>query len=391
MLTPAMAALLVFQVFSGILVAPLLTLFPVYVEKELHLSPVFSANIRVLSVVFGGLVALVGGAVSDTLGRKPSYLLAMTGIIAAGLIFLVRSPGLMYGLAVYSGLMFGLGTVAGLSYVMDAAPRHTLALATASYFVGGTLGNALGSAVSGWVAKEVPGGYALLGGTMAAGHALLLLAAWAALPALPRPETPRTLAALAGGFGEFLRRGEVWGLLALRFLPTVYWGCVTLLMPLLLFRLTGSEKPAGYYSGVSLVLSAACQLAAGRLVDRIGVGRPALAAVSLVTVAALGQGIFAHGPWLLMGFGLLGAGAAWTLSITMTTFVQVLSTEETKAKLLGLTHLAWSGGFLAGTLLSGYLGRDAAQARVALLLCGAGCALAAALTLPLVRALPHKG
>src|SRR5438045_5054653 len=94
MLTPAMAVLLLFRICSGILVAPLLTLFPVYVEKQLHLTPVFSAGIRVLSVVSGGLVALVGGAVCDALGRKPAYLLAMTGVISAGMIFFLRSPAL---------------------------------------------------------------------------------------------------------------------------------------------------------------------------------------------------------------------------------------------------------------------------------------------------------
>ena len=99
LLTPAMTVLLVFQVCSGILAAPLLTLFPVYVERQLHLSPVFSAGIRVLSVLSGGAAALVGGAVCDALGRKPAYLLAMTGVVSAGMIFLVRDPGLMAPLA----------------------------------------------------------------------------------------------------------------------------------------------------------------------------------------------------------------------------------------------------------------------------------------------------
>ncbi|MGV3722712.1 MAG: hypothetical protein ACO1SX_17555, partial [Actinomycetota bacterium] len=82
-MTPPLIALLLFQVVSGALVAPLLSLFPVYVERDLGLSTVFSANIRILSVCSGGLVALVGGAVCDALGRKPAYLLAMTGVVAA--------------------------------------------------------------------------------------------------------------------------------------------------------------------------------------------------------------------------------------------------------------------------------------------------------------------
>jgi MFS family permease len=342
-----------------------------------------------ISGITGGAMALAGGAVCDALGRKPSFLLAMTGITAAGLTFLTHSPLLIGLLAAYSGLMFGLGTVAGLAYVMETSPPRALALATGTYFLMGTLGNAGGSAVSGWVARDVPHGYAVLGAVMAIGHTALLVVAWRLLPPLPRPDTPRTLAVLAGGYGALFARREVWLLLGLRFLPTVYWGCVTLLVPLLLFRQTGSEKPAGFYTGASLVLSAICQLTAGRFVDQRGVRGPVLVAVSLVTVAALGQGSFTASPWALMGFGLLGAGAAWSLSITMTTLVRQLSSEEERAKLLGVTHMAWSAGFMAGTLAGGYLAKRAGlgQAPLALMI-SAGCCLAAVACA--VAVLPHR-
>jgi MFS family permease len=164
----------------------------------------------------------------------------------------------------------------------------------------------------------------------------------------------------------------VQALLALRFLPTVYWGAVTFLMPLLIYRLTGSEEPAGIYTGASLLVSAVCQAGAGRVVDRAGVRAPVLSAISLVTLAAVGQGLFTGSLWGLAAWGLLGAGAAWTLSITMTTLVQSLSTDETRARLLGLTHVAWSAGFLSGKLLSGYLARTRGigDAPLVFLICG---------------------
>lgn len=379
-LTPALTVLLILQVFSGILVAPLLTLFTVYVERELHRAPEFAANVRLISGITGGAMALVGGAVCDALGRKRSFLLAMTGITAAGLSFLTPSPLLIGLLAAYSGLMFGLGTVAGLAYVMETSPPRALALATGGYFLMGTLGNAVGSAAAGWVASAVPHGYQILGAVMAVGHTLLLVVAWRLLPALPSPETPRTLEALTGGYGGLFARRTVWLLLALRFLPTVYWGCATFLMPLLLFRLTGAEKQPGLYVGASLIVSAICQLGAGRMVDQYGVRIPALVAVSLVTVAAMGQGLFTAHPWVLMGFGLLGAGAAWSVSITMTTLVRELSTEEERAKLLGVTHMAWSAGFMSGTLAAGYLAKRVGlgQAPLALLISAGCCCIAVA-------------
>ncbi|MCC2669074.1 MAG: Major Facilitator Superfamily [Armatimonadetes bacterium] len=374
--TPALAVFFIFQVLSGILVAPLLSLFPVFVERHLGLSTVFSANIRVLSVCAGGVVALFGGALSDALGRKPAYLLAMTGVISSGLIFLLDSPPLMYPLALYSGLMFGLGAVAGLSYVMDAAPRHTLALATACYFMSGTLGNAVGSAFSGIAARELQGGYRIIGLTIVIGQVLLLLGAWLLVPSLPRPAARRGVEALGAGFGEMLRESRSWALLALRFLPTVYWGCATLLMPLLLFRLTGSEKPAGYYASASMVLSAVCQLVMGRIVDRFGPRVPVFAAITVVTVATLGQGLCAGSVPGLVAFGLLGAGGAWSLSVSMTTLVHQLGTEDNRAKLLGLTHVAWSAGFLAGTLMSGWLAREHGQGGAAFLVSAACCVVA---------------
>lgn len=377
-LTPALGALLLFQVFSGILVAPLLTLFPVYVERRLGLPPTVSANVQVLSGIAGGVMALAGGALCDLVGRKRTYLLAMSGVLATGLIFLTHNLAQLSMLALYGGLMFGLGAVAGLTYVMETAPPKHLALATGSYFLCGTLGNAAGSWLAGWAASRLANGYSTMGMAVVGCEAVLILAAWRLLPDLPRPDTPRTFEALLGGYSSFMRRPAVLALLALRFLPTVYWGCVTFLMSLLLYRLTGSEEAAGQYTGASLIVSAVCQVAAGRTIDRLGVRAPALLAITLVTAASLGQGLFTGNVAALIAWGLLGAGAAWTLSITMTTLVQSLSTDETRAKLLSMTHVAWSAGFLTGKLVSGYLARTRGigDAPLAFLVCSGCCALA---------------
>ena len=83
--------------------------------------------------------------------------------------------------------------------------------------------------------------------------------------------------------------------------------------------------------------------------------------------------------------------SAWSLSITMTTLVQELSTEETKAKLLGITHVAWSGGFLTGTALTGYLAREKGHGAEALLISGGCCALGILCALGVVLALPRRG
>ena len=374
-----LACLLSFQVISGLLVAPVFALFPVYVESRLHLTSDFSGLIRGLFVLASAVTAFLGGALCDAIGRKPAYLLGMTGVISAGALFMVPHPAWMYPLALYGGVMFGLGSVAGQSYLMDAAPRRSLALATAGFFTAGTLGNAVGSSISGEVVRLSPeAGYWLLGVAMAAGHSLLLLVAWRLLPEIVRAQAEGPRLHVLAGLGGLMRRPATWFLLGLRYLPTAYWGITTLLMPLLLFRATGKATWAGNYTAASLVLSAACQVGAGRLVDRFGPRVPMLVAISLVTVGTIGQWLCAGNPWALSAWGLLGAGAAWSLSITMTTLVRELSTEDTRGSLLGLTHTAWSAGFLTGTLAGGFAARQIGHGAEAFLV-GAGCCAAAVL------------
>jgi MFS family permease len=374
LLTPALGRLLLFQLCSGILVAPLFSLFQIYVERRLGLSTVFAAQIRFLFSLTGGLMALAGGALCDALGRKPAYLLAMAGVVLAGLLFLIPDIRWLYPLALAAGVLFGLGAVAGQAYLMDAAGHTSLGLATAAFFMTGTLGNAVGNAAAGRIAPGAHG-YETLGWLMAGGHGVLLLLAWRLLPDLPQRGKPQTLLAVAGGYGELLRRADVWALLAVRFLPTFYWGCATFLVPLLLYRLTHTERTAGDYTSANLVLSAACQFGMGRLLDRVGPRVPVLAAMSLLTLAALGQGLWGLRPAWLVLFGMVGGGAAWSLSISMTTLIRALSTEETSARLLGITHMAWSAGFMSGTLASGFLARRGSGLAV-FLLSGAGCAAA---------------
>jgi MFS family permease len=255
----------------------------------------------------------------------------------------------------------------------------------------GTMGNAVGSAASGWIADSVPSGYAVLGLSTGIGHTLLIGLAALLLPALKRPEVPEGAKALLGGYGQLFRAPSIWALLALRFLPTVYWGAVTFLMPLLLFRLTRSEEPPGYYTSVSLVLSAVCQVGMGRIVDRYGARVPVVVAVTTLAVAVTGQALFVHSVWGLVLFGLLGAGAAWSVSVSMTTLVQGLSTDETRARLLGITHVFWSGGFLGGTFLASRLvGRHGSGAD-AFWLSAACCILAVVCAVVVVRSTIDKG
>jgi MFS family permease len=143
--------------------------------------------------------------------------------------------------------------------------------------------------------------------------------------------------------------------LMLRFLPTCYWGAHRLLLPLLIFRLTGTKAGAADYSAISLFVAAVCQLLTGRWCDRAGPRRPAMVAICLVTASTALTAVFANSLAGLYVFGVLGAASAWSLSTTMPRFIRDIAPEGGQATLVGVAHLSWSMGMLSGSLGGGYL------------------------------------
>ena len=143
-------------------------------------------------------------------------------------------------------------------------------------------------------------------------------------------------------------------LIGLRVFPTYYWGSVNLLMPILIFRIAG-DKVTGYYGAFSLLFAFICQFTTGRICDAVGHRVPALVANAVVTILAFGLAFFHYSLVGLEIFGILGAGAAWALSTTIPRFINEFTEPHEKGHGVGLTHLAWSTGFLIGYVASGFL------------------------------------
>ncbi|MFN3652806.1 MAG: MFS transporter [Armatimonadota bacterium] len=390
MWSPALSSLLFLQVLSGILVAPLFSLFPVYVEGHLHLPASFTGILRALFVLMGGITAFAGAYLVDLLGRKRAFLLGMTGVIAAACMFLTGSPAWMLLLGVYAGLMFGLGSVAGQAYMMDAVSARSLGLATAFYFMSGTAGNAIGNLAAGRL-DDVPGYFRLLGWAMVIGQVAVILAAAWSMPEVAKSGPEEKAPSGGGSLRELVRRREVQLLVLLRILPTVYWGVATLVIPLLLFRLTGKRAAATDFTAISLVVSALCQVAMGRLVDHYGPRRPVVLAAVTLALSAVALALLARHVWAITLFGVVGAGAAWSISVSMTTIIRLLSEPETRARLLGLSHGAWSVGFVAGTLAAGWIASRPGREDSALLLAAVCCLVAALSAVGLVARLRGEG
>ena len=336
-------------------------LFPVYAETILEETALFAALLRALPIGLGGISALIGGTLSDRFGRKPTILIGMTGAIVVGALFTTETPLFIWGILCYEGIASGFKTAGGQTYLISVVPSNRLGLATALYFINMTVGSAVGSAIAGEVIDRINYSTFGIGAVVLAG--VLFVGACFFLPRLARQQPSNSQRKQGGiwksalnieAYIDLTRRRNIQMLIGLRVFPTYYWGSVNLLMPILISRIAG-VKATGYYGAMSLLFAFGCQLAVGRICDVIGHRMPALVANAIVTLLAFGVAFFHDSLIALEVFGILGAGAAWGLSTTIPRFINEFTESHEKGHGVGLTHLAWSTGFLLGYVASGFL------------------------------------
>ena len=350
-------------------------LFPVYAERVLKETALFAALLRALPIGLGGVSALIGGTLSDRnviqgrhliysqikCGRKLTLLIGMTGAVVIGGLFTTQTPLFLWGILCYEGIASGFKTAGGQSYLISGVPPNRLGWATGWYFISMTVGSAVGSAIAGEVIDRTDYRIFGIGAVILAG--VLFVGACLFLPPLARQHAPETEGKREGLWKSALnvpaylrlsRRREMRMLIGLRIFPTYYWGSVNLLMPILIERLAG-VKATGYYGAMSLLFAFGCQLAVGRICDVVGHRAPALVANMIVTLLAFGVAFFHDSLIALEVYGILGAGAAWGLSTTIPRFINEFTEPHEKGHGVGLTHLAWSTGFLLGYVASGFL------------------------------------
>lgn len=335
-------------------------LFPVYTEAILEETALYAALLRALPIGLGGLSALIGGTLSDRFGRKPALLIGITGAVVVGGLFTTKAPLFIWGILCYEGLASGFKTAGGQTYLISVVPPKRLGWATGIYFISMTVGGAVGSAIAGEVIDGI--GYRVFGLGAVSVAGVLFVGACFFLPRMGPGSSGRS-SAREGFWKSALnieayldlgRRRNMRMLIGLRVFPTYYWGSVNLLMPILIARLAGI-KATGYYGAVSLLFAFGCQLAVGRICDAVGHRLPAFVTNAVVTLLAFGVAFFHDSLVALEVFGVLGAGAAWGLSTTIPRFINEFTEPHEKGHGVGLTHLAWSTGFLLGYVASGFL------------------------------------
>lgn len=347
----AFAALCIVAFLNSFFVSPFSALFPVYVEADLGRLPLFTANLRALMLVLGGVFAVVAGRLCDRIGRKNTLLIGLAGSVLTGLVFRTGEPALLALLVWGMGMASGPWSTAGQSYLIASVTPGRLGLGGALYFLSNTAGNSLGSLLTGrlkegWTFPEI-------GDAMLLALGALFVVAVFALPT--DPKAPLNARRAGGSYWPLLRRRDVHLLVGLRALVTTFWGMATLLMPLLVFRVGESAPLAAYFASVSLAVAAAGQLAVGYLSDRVGVFRPLMVSGGGVVLSALALAFWADSLPGLFAAGTALTAAAWAVSTLIPKLIDAVAGPDEKNRLVGLGHFVWSAAMVGGSVLGGLL------------------------------------
>ncbi len=346
-------ALLTLQLMGGMILAPHLTFFPLYL-KDLGHSTIVIANIIAARQMAGLVAALLGGALSDSLGRKRTLLLGNVGYLVSSLAFLVLSPGWIGLLWIIGGFGQGLHTLGGQSYLMDTAAPQYLGLTSALYNWGYTLGGVLSSPIAGLILDRWDYGvFARVLVVFAIGTVALNQFVLPRSPIEHRTHAPGLRRFF--GYGDIALRPSVLILATLRFLPTFYYAIMLVLIPLLLDAAGASKTIIAWYATVSWIAASLAQAIVGYAADRWNpIPTTAMTFAALLT-SMLGIGLQPSSLWIVFAFGTVGIAAAWSLSTLLPSLVALATVPEERGRVLGFIHLWWNLAMIIGSMASGAL------------------------------------
>ncbi len=349
---PALVTIISILFLNNVAIAAARSLLPIYIERDLGLAPAFTGLLLTLEYAMGGLISIGAGALADRLGHRLVLVVGICGFSAGMLQFLTGVPWLLVALAVILGLAHGMRSTSGQSYLLSATSRQSVGVATAAYFLGGTIGTAASSVVAGPVVEAFGfGGYALVG------LGLNLVPAAITLRYLRdvRPNRPAGAFAVGLRTRDILTRRDVWLMGGIRFFPTAFWGVWSLALPLLIFRATGSVLAVAFYTAAGMGLSMISQFLIGRWSDRRGRAGPIYVVLTSMVAASALAAIAWQSVSVLMAVGVLGVVGGWTMSVLALGTVRDRTAPLERGRVVGFIHALWSFGLMVGSLTAGTL------------------------------------
>ncbi len=330
---------------------PLSSFFSIYLNEVLLYPIQQVARVIALGQAVGMLGALIGGSLSDNWGHKRVLVLGIAILTTSCLLYLFSVPWLVITLWSLASAGMSLATLSGQGYLTSAARATSLGISSALYNWGYTLGGAIGAPMAAVILGE--NRFSLLAFVLL-GLGLSNTAIASFLPNLHRQTKTRANQLMFSSYFVLLRRRQIVLLALLRFLPTCYYGVMTLL-PLLIKQQSGSNTIVALYLTSSSIFASLTQLIAGWAADRWGARMPTIMAFSVILVSICGTIITWQSVWGLYIFGALGVGAAWALSTLLPSLVKAAAEPEVHGRVFGMLHLLWTLAMILGTLLGGTL------------------------------------
>jgi MFS family permease len=347
------ALLILIQVFSGMRDLPQYTFFVIFLQENMQLQPFAISSIVAGAQVAGMITALLGGLIGARLGSKWVW---VAGLACLGMSsFAFQAPTLWLAAACWflSGAGTALAAVGGASFLTQISSRGGLGLLAAFYALSVTAGGALGNPLAGFLIESY--GYATFSNVLMLLSAGLILAAALLLPRYENSSSQKAAAGLL--FSNILnttRQTNVRFLIGMRSFPTIFYGMLTVLIPLMLNQVTGSKVTVAAYGTVNLVVASLAQLLVGRAADRWGARIPTAAAYTGLIIAGVGLALSSSTQWGLFGFGVLGIASAWALSTLMYIWVNDGIAKPEHPATFGLLHSIWSLSMISGSVLGGW-------------------------------------
>jgi MFS family permease len=350
---PAVPLLLAVQLLTGIVLAPAVTFFPVYL-KEIGLSAVLISWIATLQRVMALGSSLIGGGMIDTIGAKRTLVGGQILYFAATFLFLARGPWWIALVWAVYGIGMGPTLLGATSYLIDKADRARLGLFTALLYWGFTLGGAIGNPLAAAILGRT--GWRGLVPFTAIPAIGIVVATAIALPGSARRDP---LARSPGGIlsaAAFIAASRPVRLLALmRFLPSFCYGMLLVFVPLLLKDAGASNATIALYGTASSVCASLAQLSVGRIADRAGWKAPTAASYTGLAVAAFAIAAFPNGLWIVFAGGTVALSAAWSLSTLLPTQMTKAVEPSGVGRALGAVHLFWNLALILAGLAGGVL------------------------------------
>jgi len=352
---PAMV-LIFAQMTNDVRGMPQFAFFLIYLQEQLGLAPVTISTLVAGAQIAGTVAALLGGALTARVGSK---WVIVCGFLLAGissLVFQMQGFWWVALLWLIGGSGGALITVGGASYLTRLSAQGALGILAALYALSMTAGGAIGHPIAGVLIERY--GFGTFGWVGIGLAVVSVLIATLGLTNLhDYAPVPVSLHRFGSSLLLMLQQQKMRLLIGLRGLPTLYYGMLTVLIPLLINDLSGNKVTVAAYGTTSLIVASVAQLLAGKAADRWGAMRPTLVAYTILIVTGLGLFLGVGSVAWLFGCGVLGIAAAWSLSTLLYVWVADGIAKDEHAATFGLLHAIWGLCMIGGTLLGGWLVR----------------------------------